>query len=91
VIRAVLSSTNHCSIFFLNIPYLVTTPEMTSDVDRKTYWDLLETLRWICNGQPFKIDEVSAQIAKCGRSLYRFKKCPSAVPSIATSAGAGSA
>lgn len=22
-------------------------PEMTSDVDRKTYWDLLETLRWI--------------------------------------------
>jgi len=48
VIRAVLSSTNHCGIFFLNIPYLVMTPEMTSDVDRKTYWDLLETLRWIC-------------------------------------------
>jgi hypothetical protein len=22
--------------------------KMTSDVDRKTYWDLLETLRWIC-------------------------------------------
>jgi len=48
VIRAVLSSTNHCGIFFLNIPYLVMTPEMTSDVDRKTYWDLLETQRWIC-------------------------------------------
>jgi hypothetical protein len=48
VIRAVLSSTNSCGIFFLSIPYLVATPEMTSDVDRKTYWDLLETLRWIC-------------------------------------------
>jgi hypothetical protein len=22
--------------------------DMTNDVDRKTYWDLLETLRWIC-------------------------------------------
>src|SRR5207302_758693 len=36
-----------CGTFALDILYLVAPPKMTSDADRKTYWDLLETLRWI--------------------------------------------
>jgi len=42
-----LFSTTYCRIFSLNIPYLGDV-EMASDAARKTYWDLLETLRWIC-------------------------------------------
>jgi hypothetical protein len=28
--------------------HYVVRPKMTSEVDRKTYWDLPETIRWIC-------------------------------------------
>jgi hypothetical protein len=47
VMPADLSTQSNCGMFLLSTPY-IDHPAMTSDVDRKTYWDLLETLRWIC-------------------------------------------
>ena len=56
---------------------------MTSDVDRKTYWDLLETLRWICTRDEQHVaamwdwsDEDRMALALSGMRVRRIIRSP---------------